>query len=248
MGTLADLGVPTSNIPRIDITGFFSNTWVYVIIIVLVAFFILLGVGIFLFFLTYKKKIILFENIAGQGYQPVLKTRARILKLGVGGEELMKTLAGGHYVSAYARKMGKNTFWFCKGQDGYWYNIVLGDLDSKKAMLDIDPIDRDVRMFHVALDRLSHATYGKTSFMEKYGVHMLLFVFLIVMIFGLWFIVGKIGDATTPLAQASNNALMIQQANDQTLEKLDSLIRGLGYLPDELAPAGLGGSGLEPAT
>ena len=248
MGTLSDLGVPASKIPKIDISGFFSNTWIYVLIIVIVAVLLILGVGIFLFFLTYKKKVVLFENISGQGYQQVLKTRARTLKLGVGGEEILKTLAGGHFISAYGRKMGKNTFWYCKGQDGYWYNTILGDLDSKRAMLDIEPIDRDVRMFHVALDRLSHATYGKTSFMEKYGIHMLLFIFLIVLLFGMWFIVGKIGDATAPLAIASENSVKIQQANDVTISKLDSLIRALGYFPEEIIPGGDGGSGLKPAT
>ncbi len=246
MGVLEDFGVPTGSIPKIDITGFASSTWIYVAVIVFVGFLLIVGVGIFLFFMTYKKKIILFENISGQGYQPVLKTRARIVKLGVGGEELLKTLAGGHYVSAYGRKMGRNTFWYAKGQDGYWYNIVVGDLDSKQAMLDIDPIDRDVRMFHVALDRLSHQTYGKQTFMEKYGIHMLLFIFLIVLLFGMWFIVGKIGEAVAPLAQAGDNAVKIQQANDQTLGKLDSLIRALGYLPNEIKSDG--GSGIVPAT
>lgn len=243
MGILTDLGVPSGSIPSIDITGFLSSSWVYVAVIVLAGIVFIGGLVIFLFLLTYKKKIVLFENISGQGYQPVLKTRARVVKLGVGGEEILKTLFGGHYCSAYGKKMGKNTYWYAKGQDGYWYNIVLGDLDSKQAMLDIEPIDRDVRMFHVALDRLSHSTYGKNS-LEKYGIHMLLFVFLLVLILGMWFIVGKIGDATAPLAQSSENALKIQEANDKTISKLDSLIRALGYLPKDVET---GGSGLQPA-
>ena len=246
MGILGDLGVE-GNIPKIDISGFFSNSWIYVIIIIFVGLLLLAGLLIFLFFLTYKKKIVLFENITGQGYQPVLKTRARIVKLGVGGEEILKTLFGGHFVSAYGRKMGKNTFWYAKGQDGYWYNIILGDLDSKQAMLDIDPIDRDVRMFHVALDRLSHATYGKTSFMEKHGAQIIMFGFLVVLILGMWFIVGKIGDAVAPLGQATENAVKIQEANDKTLEKIDNLVSTLGGIPNP-TPAGTGGSGLETAT
>ncbi len=247
MGTLSDLGVPTTNIPKIDISGFFSNTWIYVIIIVLVGVLLIVGVLVFLFFLTYKKKIVLFENISGQGYQPVLKTRARTIKLGVGGEELLKTLAGGHFVSAYGRKMGKNTFWYCKGQDGYWYNTILGDLDSKRAMLDIEPIDRDVRMFHVALDRLSHQTYNKQSWMDRHGGQMMLFFIAVVMILGMWFIVGKIGEATQPLAQAGENAVKIQEANDRTLDKLDALIRTMGFSPEEVVITD-GGSGLTPAT
>jgi len=243
MGILDDLGVGES-IPKIDITGFFSASWIYIAIIV-VAGIILVGLAIFLLFiLTYKKKIILFENISGQGYQPVFRSRARVVKLGVGGEEILKTLFGGHFVSAYGRKMGKNTYWYAKGGDGYWYNIILGDLDAKQKILDVEPIDRDVRMFHVALDRLSHQTYGKTSFLEKYGVHMMMFAFLIVLILGMWFIVGKIGDAVAPLEMSTENAVKIQEANDKTLVKLDNLIRALGGIPDRV---GDGGSGLESA-
>lgn len=237
MGIIEDLG--GSGIPKISITGFFANTWVWVAVVVVVGLLLIIGLIFLVFFLNYKKKIILFENISGQGYQPVLRTRARVIKLGVGGEELLKTLMGGYYVSAYGRKMGKNTYWYAKGQDGYWYNIVLGDLDSKQAMLDIDPIDRDVRMFHVALDRLSNQTYNKQGFMQKYGIHMMLFLFLIVLILGMWFIVGKIGEATAPLAQSTDNAIKIQQANDATIAKLDSLIRALGYLDDPKPSVGL---------
>jgi len=248
MGTLSDLGVPTSSIPKIDISGWASNSWIYVLIIVLVGIILIIGICILLFFLTYKKKIVVFENISGQGYQPVLKTRARVIKLGVGGEELLKTLVGGHYISAYGRKMGKNTFWHCKGQDGYLYNIILGDLDTKRAMLDIEPIDRDVRMFHVALDRLSHQTYDKISFLEKHGAHMILFLIAVIMILGMWFIVGKIGDAVAPLTTANENTVKVQEMNIEILGKMDSLIKAMGYTPQQLEPVGVGGSGLEPAT
>jgi len=228
--------------PKIDLTGFLSSSWIYVFVISLFGIILLAGVFIFFFFTTYKRKIVLFENISGKGYQPVFKSRARGVKLGSGGEEILKTLFGGHFISAYGRKMGKNTYWYCKGQDGYWYNCLLGDLDTKQAMLDIEPVDRDVRMFHVALDRLSHQTYGKNSFMEKYGGHVFLFLFLVVLILGIWFIVGKIGDATAPLAQSTELAVKIQEANERTLERLDSVVRSLGYLD-----SGGGDSGIVPA-
>ena len=238
MGVLGDLGV-SGSIPSINITGFFSSTWVYILIIVIVGIILIGTVFTLLFFLTYKKKIVIFENISGQGYQPILKTRARVLKLGVGGEEILKTLFGGIYISAYGRKMGKNTYWYAKGQDGYLYNIVLGDLDAKQALLDIEPIDRDVRMFHVALDRLSHQTYGKSSFMEKYGIHIMLFIFLLTLILGMWFIVGKIGEAVAPLSQSAELSLKIQESNSILISKLDSVVNNLGRG---------GGSGLVPAT
>ena len=65
------------------------------------------------------------------------------------------------------------------------------------------------------------------------------------MILGMWFIVGKIGDATAPLAASSDNAVKIQEANDRTLNKLDALIRSMGFVPKQVEVEG--GSGLEPA-
>ena len=226
MGILSELGVDRS-IPSINISGFISNTWIWVAFVVFIGFIFIIALGVFLFFKTYNKRIILFENISGENYRPVLKTRARIVKLGIGGEELLKTFKGARYLTAYGHKMGRNTYWFAKGQDGYWYNIVLGDLDTKMGMLDIEPIDRDVRMFHVALDRLSHQTYGKQSFLEKYGIHLMLFLFLIVLVLGMWFIVGKIGDAVAPLSQSAKMSLEIQESNAAITEKLESIVSSL---------------------
>lgn len=218
-------------LPDINITGFLSSTWIYIFIIGFIGLILIVGIGLLLFFMTYKRKIIVLEN-TGLGYRPVIRTRARVIKLGVGGEEILKTLAGGVYVSAYGQKMGKNTYWFAKGSDGYWYNCVLGDFDAKLGMLDIEPIDRDVRMFHVALDRMSHLTWGKQSFMEKYGIHMLLFVFLLTLIFGMWLIIGQVGDATEALAETA-------KTNEKVVADLGNILIGSSNIKS--------GSGLVPA-
>jgi len=164
----------------------------------------------------------------------VLRTRARIVKLGVGGEEILKTFSGGTYVSAYGRKMGKNVYWYAKGPDGYWYNVILGDLDTKLNILDIDPIDRDVRMFHVALDRLSEQTYGKKSFMEKYGNVMIGFAFLIILGLAMWFIIGKVGDSTSALVATA-------ETNERVASLLADILQGASNIKTT------GGSGLIPA-
>jgi len=221
-------------VPTINITGWFSSSWIYVLIVAVFGIIIIGVIITLLFFKSYNRRIVVFENISGQGYQPVLKTRARIVKLGVGGEEILKTFSGGTYVSAYGRKMGKNVYWYAKGPDGYWYNVILGDLDTKLNILDIEPIDRDVRMFHVALDRLSNLTYGKKSFMEKYGIHMMLFVFLIVLMLGMWFIVGKVGDSTSALAATA-------ETNERVAGLLEGILQGASNIKSGI------GSGLIPA-
>ncbi len=227
MGEL--LGLDTgASIPKIELAGFFSSTWVWVAIVAAVGVVLIIIAIVILYFMTYKKRVEFYENIGGRGYQRVVTTRAKIIKASdTGGAELLKTLRGGILLSAHGRKMGINTYWFAKGQDGYWYNIVLGDLDTKQGMLDIEPIDRDVSMFHVALDRLSHSTYGKQSFFEKYAIHMLLFAFLIVMILGMWFIVGKIGDATAPLAQSADLNERVTENTESILNRLESLVNAM---------------------
>lgn len=221
MANVLGFEIPT---PDFNVTGLASDTWFYIAIVFVLGLIIIGGVGFFLYNRTFSRRIVLFENISGLGYQPSLKTRARIVKLGSGGEELLKTQAGGNYVTAYGKKMGKNTYWFAKGQDGYWYNIVLGDLDTKFNMLDIEPVDRDVRMMHVAIDRLSEQTYNKTSFLEKYGAHMIMFLFLIVLVLGMWFIIGQVGNATSSLAESSR---ILADA----LEKSNNLRGGSGLVP-----------------
>jgi len=168
----------------------------------------------------------------------LIKTRARIIKLGKSGEEVMKTLAGGRFVTAYGRKMGRNTYWFAKGPDGYLYNVLLGDLDTKLRILDIEPVDRDVRMFHIALDRLSHETYDKKTFMEKYGNQLILFLFLIALIVGMMVIIGRIGKATEALAATAST-------NERVVGSLQQILQSTNNIQEQAQ--GQGGSGLVPA-
>ena len=235
-GILGDLGVNIP-VPQLDVTGFFSNTWLYVFIIGVIGFIVIVIVALLLFYRTYNRKVTIFENISGQGYHPTLTTRARIVSLGISGEEVLKTLAGGRYLTAYGRKMSKNSYWFAKGQDGYLYNFILGDLDTKMAMLDIEPIDRDVRMFHVALDRLSSQTYGKPSFLEKYGNVMFLFLFLCLIVGAMWIIIGRIGEATDALVQTA-------ETNKEVVKALPNLLQGISNIKSGIVE---GASGIVPA-
>lgn len=235
------------NTPNVDISGFLSTSWVYVFLIAVIGVILIAGVSVLLFFMTYNRRVIVFENVSGLGYQPTLRSRARIIKVGKSGFEVLKLMKGGIIISAYGRKMGKNSYWYAKGQDGYLYNFILGDLDVKLAMLDIEPVDRDVRALHTGIGKMSDSKYGeKKGFLEKYGASMvLLFVVLIVMV-GTYIIAGKINEGL----QASNNP-QIAQTNKETAEllnqmasRLDNIQRGTPASPT----TGQGGSGLVPAT
>lgn len=207
------VNIPT---PNINISGFISSTWWYIFIIATIGFILITIILLIFFFKTYKYKVEFYENIAGLGFRKVAVRRARTLNLGVGGAEVLKVLLG-TYLSAYGKKIATNTYMFVKGQDGYWYNSIHGDFDAKMGMLDIEPIDRDVRMYHVALQRLAQQTYGKSSFLEKYGIHLMLFVFLIVMLIGFYVIAGKINEGLSVGATTS-------ATNQAVLENLQKIL------------------------
>lgn len=194
---------------------------------------------------TYNRKIIVFENIAGLGYQVAFRDRARLIKIGDGGEEILFLKKKKAYRTAYGKKMGKNTYWFAIGQDGYWYNITIGDLDAKMGMLDIEPIDRDMRYMHVAVRKNIQDRYHKVSFMEKYGTILMSGIFLLIMLVGVFILLGKIGKISEAISGAVESADKVNQGSSAVLSALNNLLTGgNGIKPTEGSVI----SGLVPAT
>jgi len=219
-----DLGF---DLPTFDTAGI--GFWITIIaLIVLILVFIGVFVWVYLQHKRYFIKIRDFENISGQGYQLVGRNSARIVKIGDSGEELLMLRKGKSFRTAYGRKMGKNEYWFCKGQDGYWYNTVLGDLDAKMGMLDIEPIDRDMRYMHVAIRKNIQDRYRKKEGLEKYAPIIISFFFMVIMIIAIWLLISKVGDLLG-IAQANIEASApIADALTNAISKLDTLCSGSG--------------------
>lgn len=220
-----------------NISGWLSSSWIWVVVVGIIGFLLVIAVVILLFFMTYKRKIVVFEEQGGQ-LIPVMKTRGRIVRLGAGGEEIMKTLVGGYYLSAYGKTVGKNSYWYLKGTDGYLYNFILDKYGTPIF------IDGDMRLTNVAINRMSQQTYGKVSWLEKHGVHLLLFVFLCVLVLGMWGIIGKLGEAIAPLTQSIEQNAALTEANGKIASQLSGLLRNMGNVDPTptsgLAPAGAG--------
>jgi len=195
---------------------------------VIFSFFIVGAVIIYFWYIfrLYNKKIIVFENISGQGYQPTIKDTARLVRIGDGGEELLFLRKTKVYRTAYGRKMGKNTYWFSIGQDGYWYNCVLGDLDAKMGMLDIEPIDRDMRYMHVAVRKNIQERYRKIKFMEKYGTIVFNGIFLIIMLVGLGFLLNQMTENAQVINEGLKTAKEVMDLNAQITSSLDNICTG----------------------
>jgi len=224
MGDVLGFNVP---IDMPSFTGGAGGSSITLVLLLIVIFALsAIGVWFFLNWRTYNKKIILFENIAGAGFQPTFKDRARILKVGDGGEELLYLRKKKVHRTAYGKKMGKNTYWFCVGQDGYWYNVVLGDIDAKMGMLDIEPIDRDMRYMHVAIRKNITERYRKLGVMDKYGTWIMGTVFFLIMIGSLWFLIREIGGLINQATAAVEAAKTIMEPMKEIISKIDTICAG----------------------
>lgn len=212
------------NLPEIKIFGGAGNVnWSVITFVVAL---ILIG-GVILYLIyerrIFNKKVIIFENISGQGFQPTIRDRARVIKIGDSGEELLFLKKKKLYRTAYGRKMGVNTYWFVKGQDGYDYNCVLGDFDAKMGMLDIEPIDRDVRMLSVAVRKNIQDRYRKQSIMDKYGGVIITGIFLIIVVVAILLYTKQMNKAMEQLAIAMEWASKVSEQNVRLLGMYDSL-------------------------
>jgi len=218
-----------ANIP-ISLSGFNISSTIIWLILLIVGIGVVGGIALFFMhrYKIYNRKIVVFENISGQGYQPVYKDRARLIKLGDQGEEILYLLKKKVYRTAYGKKMGKNIYWFAVGQDGYWYNVVLGDIDAKMGMLDIEPIDRDMRYMHVAIRKNIQDRYKKPDLFEKYGTYIMSGVFLIIMLVGIWFLLDKIAGISSASAGSVDAAKDVLTTSKTILNSLENICGGSG--------------------
>ena len=148
------------NLPSIS-TGGFGTAILYVLVAILLISIVCVGIWFWYMNKLYNKKVVVFENISGKGWQRAFEDTARLIKVGDQGEELLYLRNRKVYRTAYGKKMGVNEYWFAVGQDGYWYNYLLGDFDAKLGEMDIEPVDRDMRYMHVAIRKNIENRYKK---------------------------------------------------------------------------------------
>lgn len=218
--------------------GAVSNSVMWIVILVVLV--IILSVAAYFIYqrMMFNKEVVVFENVNGKGYVVTFHDKARLVKFGKTGEEVLFLRKKKVYRTAYGRKMGNNTYWFAVGQDGYWYNFVLGDLDTKLEMLDIEPIDRDVRMMYVAMSKNVEDRFNKPSFMEQYGVYIAGGIILLITLASVWFLVSKMSDTLTSVQtfdlERSKVDLQIVQELKGIAVSLDAITRSSGIRPAPL--------------
>jgi len=94
------------------------------------------------------------------------------------------------------------------------------------GMLDIEPIDRDMRYMHVAVRKNTQERYRKVKFMEKYGTYVMSGMFILIMIIGIWFLLDKMGDIANTVNSGIESSVKVQDATNKILSSLDNIVGG----------------------
>lgn len=228
MGSILGLDIGL-NMPSFGGAGSMMSILLWGAIVLLACVIIVISIWFWYQRKIFNIKIRDFENVSGKGYQLTYRDTARLIKVGDGGEEIIFLRRKKQYRTAYGQKQGPNEYWFCKGQDGYMYNFTLGDFDAKMGLLDIEPVDRDMRYMHVAIRKNIQDKYKKINWMEKYGTIVTNSIFLIIMLIGLWFLIDKIVDAIKMLLSGL-------EANRQSLELIKAALANV----DKICSGGSG--------
>lgn len=202
--------------PTPNVTGLLSQSWIYIFVICLVTLIAIAILVVVLFFFTYNLKVEVYENIGG-GSKMVrtLRTRARKVKVGAGGEELLHLLRPRVYRTAYGRKIAPNTYAFGVGPDGYWYNMTFGDLDTQLGVLDVEPIDRDVRLMQVAVEKIIQENYNPNKNV-LIGMSIFLAIMTIIWIVGGYVVVSKIGKTSGDLGHVADKFQQVADVQAST--------------------------------
>lgn len=220
----------------VDVGGFFSGFggyfgwifWVFIILVIL---------GLISWWIynirVYYIKIKYFENIGGNRFVEAGDDKARVVRLGLVNGELLWAKGKKHYLPADGLRMGTNLYYFAKnGNDGYWYNITLGDLDTKSGQLDIEPTDRDMKHTAYAIRKNTEFRFNKANpwdtFM-KYGIPAIL---LLILIIGGGWLINKVGVMSSSVAATTNENMKlnaeIAETNKVIVTKIDQIMAESG--------------------
>lgn len=203
-----------------------TSTITYLVIVLII---VILSGTIAFFVLTamqYNRKIVIFENLSGQGYVPTGRDRAKLLKIGDSGEEILRLRKRKLHRQAYGKKIGKNTYAFAIGQDGYWYNVSFGDLDQQLRELKINPVDRDMRYMHVAIRRNVAHRFDQPTFLQKYGGILAYTILILITGIMMWLLFDQYLEILGSVEGAINAANDVLETTKGLLQANDNIASG----------------------
>jgi len=214
-------GIPS--MPKIDLTGFLSGTWIYILIVGVLGVLLVVAVGLILYYKTYNKQVIIFREGFKSGIEK--KTRARTIMVNRSGYSVMKLLAGGEFAPSNSIPMYARTYWFERGRDGYLRNIVLTPTGE------INYIHTEVRGFYEGINMQSKNNYGEKKTTQKIVIGILIFLFFAGILIGNWVVAGKQAEASRNFNAASEKIADAVDIATSRASSCNTVSGGSGIVP-----------------
>ncbi len=223
------------------LTGFFSGTG-WMTIIGWILFIALCGGGGWFIYNSYKnkkifnKRITAFEIISGE-WVACIRDKAKIIKIGKGGFEILFLKKSKAWKIAYGGRVGRNDYYFYIMPDGYWYNGTMmaniNKIDETGGLIPITTTNPLMRGQYTALEKQIDTLHSeKTSFWEKHGSFVMSIAFILIAGVLLWLMFKEWRGA---LGQLSG----YHAGLEKVLDKLATLAGNIQGIPatDGLVPA-----------
>jgi hypothetical protein len=211
--------------------------WEIILFVGLIVFFFINGIiilTIILWRFKWNFRVVILENIAGQGYIVSGRDRARLISFGDGGEEIFYLRKRKKYRIGYGKRIGNKYIAWAIGQDGYWYNISFGDLDKKLLELGVMPVDRDMRFATASVRKGIENRYNKKSFLEKWGTTIaigMIIIAIVVQSAGYYINAKKQIELSQASAKSIEASKEVLETVKQVLSSLDTIKSGgSGYI------------------
>lgn len=184
----------------------------------------------------FSKKITVLE-IVGINYVPTYADLAKVVKIGTGGFEILYLKKLGCYRIGYGGRVGKDSYYFFVGKDGYWYNGMLSadiySINEHKGMVPIVTTNPAMRSQYTSLEKQIDTLHSeKKGFMEKYGMWVMGAGFILVIGVFFWLIAKEISPLVGQIGGISDKQV-------ELMEQINILLNNANHLNQTVGNSGL---------
>ena len=177
------------------IMSYFSN-FDFLNILGWILFAVILSGAVVWFYFYYKNKkmfnktINVFEIIGGM-FSFSFKDKAKVIKIGSGGFEILYLQKLKTWKIAYGGRIGKSLYYFFIMPDGYWYNGTLSanvyEITKLNGLIPVVTTNASMRAQYTSLEKQIDSLHkGKQDWWEKYGSWVLSIAFVLIAGVMLW--------------------------------------------------------------
>lgn len=192
---------------------------IFAVVMIIIAF---VGWWIINYF-TYNRKVIIFEKV-GQIFEPTGRDRAKEFNIGIGGEKVL-FLKKRKVWRVAEKQASRSTYWFAILDDGYWYNVTLGDLNKGLGEFETTGVDPKMHKLMRYQNAGLRKNLAERHLKKKWWEHPLvgwIGAVVFVLVTGIIFImIGKYYFQALPQAQELQNQILERLYN--LLQQLESM-------------------------